>query len=116
MGKEMIHPDNDQSYFEDISILADYIHNAMMCSDVIEEPEGGSSILIDNLPYEIPDNKSIRKDICKDLCEAIDRINRESDKTLEQVDIGNGDFYEEEPCYITPPTNAHFDSEKLHIY
>ena len=116
MDKEIIHPENEDSYFEDIDLLADYVHNALMCGDVNEEYDGGNSIEIENLPYEIPEDKSVRKDICKNLCEALDRIHRDCDSMLEQTDIGNGDFYMEEPYYTTPPVNALFDNEKLHIY
>lgn len=115
MEKQLLHPDNDLSYSEGISELADYVMNAIMCGDTEEDMDGGESIEIDKLPYDIPKDKKTQKFIIRDLCEEIDMRNRENDRILEDAAIGNGDFYEEEPEFHTPPVNAFFKDKKLHI-
>ena len=117
MDKELLHPDHDHpDYSEGIAELSDYVLSVLMCNDAEDEADGGSSIAIEKLPYDIPTDKKIQKEICRDLCDAIDDYNREGDRMLEEVAIGNGDYDEEEPVYYTPPVNAFFKDNKLHIY
>lgn len=115
MKKELLNPE-DPNYNEGISELYDFITSAIQCGDAEEDFDGNYSLKIDMLPLEIPTDSSTRKEICRDLCELIDMHNRESDRILEDAAIGNGDFYEEEPEFYTPPANAYIKNNHLVLY